>query len=171
MEENRKGKIIETTALCAQYCRTLEECRNMEKDDFIITMLDLLPRIYLDFSVASGELYQEYEEEASYFSSYIDEDYYEGIRRNVEMLLGPEDTFLETFEEDMKYSDTPIASSISECLADIFQPLYNFISVVRETDGESAEAAFMECRENFESYWSQTLCNVLRAINYLRYSS
>lgn len=169
-ENDKNGKLIETTALCAQYCRTLEECRNMDKEDFIVAMLDLLPRIYLEFSIPLDETFQQFEEEASYFSSYIDEDYYEGIRRNVEILLGPEDSFLETFEEDMKYSDTPIASSISECLADIFQPVYNFISVVRETDGESAEAAYMECRENFESYWSQTLCNVLRAVNYLRYN-
>ncbi len=40
--------------------------------------------------------------------------------------MGEDDVFLETFEEDMKYSDTPVAASVSESLADIFQPLYNF---------------------------------------------
>ncbi len=84
--------------------------------------------------------------------------------------MGPDDVFLETFEEDMKYSDTPIGSSVAECLADIFQPLCNYISVVRDSDGESAPAAFRECRENFEGYWSQTLCNVVRALNHIRYS-
>lgn len=108
---------------------------------------------------------------SQYYSSYVDEDYYEGVRLHIETLLGPDDTYLETFEEDMKYSDTPIASSISESLADIFQPLYNFISVVRDSDGEDLEGAYRECRENFVSYWGQTLCNVLRALNFIYYQS
>ncbi len=104
-----------------------------------------------------------------YYGSYMDEDYYESIRRHVETLLGPDDVFLETFEEDMRYSETPIAASISESLADIFQPLYNFISVVKETEGEALEGAYRRCSAEFREYWSQTLCNVLRALNNLRY--
>ena len=88
-------------------------------------------------------------------------------------MLGPDDVYLETFEEDMKYSDTPIAASVSESLADIFQPLYNFISVVRDSEGENLETAYKECRDNFVGYWGQTLCNVMRALNniYFNYQS
>ena len=107
--------------------------------------------------------------EFDYFPEYVDEDYYESVRRSVEAVMGEDDVFLETFEEDMKYSDTPVAASVSESLADIFQPLYNFISVVKDSEGENAASAFRECKENFESYWSQTLCNVMRALNNIRY--
>lgn len=163
-----KEKIIAVTSLAAEYCRTLENCRNLETAEFVDRMLNLLPRLYLAFTdVAPDET--SFLEEGEYFESYVDEDFYDSIRRNCETLLGPDDTFLETFEENMKYSDTPIAASISECLADIFQPLYNFISVVRDTEGEKIEEAYRDCRENFESYWAQTLCNVLRAVNYLKY--
>ena len=85
--------------------------------------------------------------------------------------MGPDDIFLETFEEDMKYSETPIAASISESLADLFQPLYNFISVVKDSEGDKLVEAYINCKEDFISYWSQTLCNVLRALNNVRYSS
>ena len=104
-------------------------------------------------------------------ASYVDEDYYESIRRGVESIMGEDDTFLETFEEDMKYSDTPIASSVAECLADIFQDLFNFVSLVKESEGEQTQEALAECKENFESYWAQTLCNVMRALNHIRFSS
>lgn len=164
-----KSKIIAVTALCADYCRTLEGCRDMEPYDFIGKMLNLLPRLYLAFTDVSPDEDFIPEDSEAYFESYVDEDFYDSIRRNIEVLLGPEDTFLETFEENMKYSDTPIAASISECLADIFQPLFNFISIVKDTEGEKMEAAYSECRENFESYWAQTLCNVLRALNHLKY--
>ncbi len=167
MEENRiKSRLLEVTSLAARYCGIVEQTADYSKHEFVVEMLSVLPRIYIDFSDPDLEL----GENDEYFSTYVDEDYYESIRRRIEMLLGEHDVFLETFEEDMKYSDTPVAASISESLADIFQPLYNFISIVKETDGDSIEGAYMECRENFVSYWSQTLCNVMRALNHLRYN-
>ena len=167
MEENKlNGRLMEVTSLAARYCATVEQAADYSKREFVDELSALLPRIYLDFSDPELEL----GENDEYFSTYVDEDYYESIRRRAEMLLGEHDVFLETFEEDMKYSDTPVAASISESLADIFQALYNFISIVKETDGDSLEGAYIECRENFASYWSQTLCNVMRALNHLRYN-
>lgn len=164
------SRLMSLTSLAAEYCMSLENCRESERGDFVVEMLRLLPHIYLEFSDMDAEevdIAAEYE----YFPVYVDEDYYDSIRRNVEAVMGEEDVYLETFEEDMKYSETPVAASVSESLADIFQPLYNFINVVKDTDGESASGAFRECKENFESYWSQTLCNVLRALNNVRYKS
>ena len=164
-----KNKLLGITALSAEYCHVLEVCRDMEPEEFILKMLNLLPRLYLAFTDVKEDETLVSLDEGEYFESYVDEDFYDSIRRNVETLLGPDDTFLETFEENMKYSDTPIAASISESLADIFQPLFNFISIVKDTEGEKMEAAYRECREDFESYWAQTLCNVLRALNHLKY--
>ena len=161
-------QLLGVTALSAEYCHTLETCRDLEPHEFIMRMLNLLPRLYLAFTDVNPDEEQFSLDEGEYFESYVDEDFYDSIRRNVETLLGPDDTFLETFEENMKYSDTPIAASISESLADIFQPLFNFISIVKDTEGEKMEAAYRECREDFESYWAQTLCNVLRALNFLK---
>lgn len=161
--------LLSITALSSDYCALLQNACEMDKEDFIATVLGYLPRLYYEFSDITVD---EHIVDAGYgFSqSYVDEVFYESVRRNVEMLLGPDDVFLETFEEDMKYSDTPISASISECLADIFQPLYNFISAVRDSEGEQSTEAYAECRENFVAYWSQTLCNVMRALNHLRFS-
>lgn len=164
-----RRQLINITAMASDYCVALENARQSEKDDFVNEILSLLPKIYIEFSdldVESLPAELEYE----YFPQYVDEDFYDSIRRNVEAVLGPDDVFLETFEEDMKYSDTPIAASISECLADIFQPLYNFLSVVKESDGEQSVGAYRECKDNFIAYWSQTLCNVMRALNHLKYN-
>lgn len=166
---NERSKLLAITALSAEYCHTLEVCRDFEPEELVSKMLNLLPRLYLAFTDVEAPETLDPEEEDEYFESYVDEDFYDSIRRNVEALLGPEDTFLETFEENMKYSDTPIAASVSECLADIFQPLFNFISIVKDTEGEKVEAAYRDCRENFAGYWAQTLCNVMRALNNLKY--
>lgn len=165
-----KSRLLTVTSLASDYCVALENARQSEKEDFIAEILDCLPRIYWHFSDLTVEGYIP-DSGFGMYPSYVDEDFYDAIRRNVETLLGEDDVFLETFEEDMKYSETPIAASISECLADIFQPLYNFLSVVKESEGLHAEEAYMECRENFVAYWSQTLCNVMRALNHLRFNS
>lgn len=161
-------KMLNITAYASQYCEAVENAREMEKDEFVVRMTELLPQIYGEFAGLSPEDVGVLD--YGYYQTYVDEQWYDTIRRNVEIVLGPDDVFLETFEEDMKYSDTPIAASIAESLADIFQALYNFIMVVKETDGQELAGAYVECRENFASYWSQTLCNVLRALNHLRFN-
>jgi len=168
LSDETRRNLLSVTALASEYCNILENAREAEKEDFVATVLPYLPRLYSAFYELDVPESSDFESGYACFTEYVDEDYYESIRRHVETLLGPDDVFLETFEEDMKYSDTPIAASISESLADIFQPLYNFISVVRDTDGEQIAEAYRECKENFEAYWAQTLCNVMRPLNHLR---
>lgn len=188
-QKDIRSRLLGITALAAEYCMIVENAAESDKKDFIGKMLNILPRLYIDFFDivprdddkespdtdgyldADGFASLEPEEDMQYYPEYVDEDYYEGVRRHIENLLGPSDTFLETFEEDMKYSDTPIAASISESLADIFQPLYNFISIVKDSEGEHLEGAYKECRENFVSYWGQTLCNVVRALHHVYFDT
>ena len=106
-----------------------------------------------------------------YLEGRLDEDFYDSVRRGVENLLGPDDTYLEVFEEDMKYSDTPIAASVSEGLADIFQVMYNLLDAIRDMPEEVVLSALVAVKDDFEAYWSRVLCNVLRALNHIRYTS
>lgn len=168
-DENRR-KLIDLTATATRYCVALQNAAEHEKEEFVIEMLRLLPELYLGFSTLNPDVFAGVAE-FGYFPDYVDEDFYESVRRNVGIVIGEDDVFLETFEEDMKYSDTPIAASVSECLADIFQPLFNFISVMKDAGIEEGEGAYQECHGNFEAYWSQTLCNVMRALNNIRYNS
>lgn len=164
-----RKELLSATAVASQYCITLENAAQLDKSEFISDILEYLPKIYIEFSAIDLDdlpTTDEYE----YFPSYVDEEYYDSIRRGVESILGPDDIYLETFEEDMKYSDTPVSASISECLADIFQALYNYVSIVRESGGEQSVEAYRVCKEQFEEYWSQTLCNVMRALNHLKYN-
>jgi hypothetical protein len=155
-------------ALCNEYCAAVEDVRESDKDDFVQSMLRLLPRLYIS---ATDLKVETLDEEDAYLEPILDEDYYESVRCGIENLMGPEDIFLEVFEEDMKYSDTPIAASISESLADIFQVLYNFVGMVKEAPEHLIPLALVAVRDEFQGYWSRILCNVLRALNQLRYNS
>lgn len=164
---NDSNRLLEIVGLAKSYCELCQTSFEYTKTEFTDKALDLLPRLYWNFfdlsaGVALGE--------SEYFSEYVDESLYEEVRRGISAVMGASDTFLETFEEDMKYSETPITASISECMADIFQPLFNFVSIVHDSEGAQMEEAFISCKEDFESYWSQTLCNALKALNNVKYS-
>ena len=163
---NDTNRLLELVSLSKSYCELCESASEFSKEEFTDRILDLLPRLYWNFfdlsaGVSLGE--------SDYFSDYVDETLYGHIQNMIAALMGSSDTFLETFEEDMKYSETPITASISECLADIYQPLYNFVSIVHDSEGAQMEEAFISCKEDFESYWSQTLCNALKALNNVKY--
>ena len=153
--------------LCNEYCMALENCRETEQEEFIESMLKLLPRLY----ISATDLTVNYvEDEEPYIDNILEEDYYESIRRGIEQLMGEHDVYLEVFEEDMKYSDTPVSASIAEGLADIFQALYNFINTGRDSTDDVTAMALLAVRDDFKAYWSATLCNVLRALNHLAYN-
>ena len=160
-----KTRLIHLVALCSDYCVTIENAADMEADELTGALLGLLPRIYFEFhDIDAGES-ASLDDWGGGLAEHLDEVHYEAVRGILLSVLGENDTYLETFEKDMKYSDTPIASSISENLCDIFQPLYNFVMEVRESEGDNLEDAYRECRDGFREYWSQTLCNVMRALN------
>ena len=165
---NNRTRLIEITALCKRYCEVCEEASEYTKMELTERALDLLPRIYWNFFDLEPELISL--EEDGYLSTYVDEEIYESIRGKIAAVMGSDDIYLDTFEEDMRYSETPISASISEGMADIFQPLFNFVSVVRDSEGEQMEEAFIQCKEDFVEYWSQTLCNVMKALNNIKYS-
>lgn len=165
-------KIVNTNSiafigLAQEYCATLENAVNMEREEFIASMLHLLPRLYISATDLEINMI---EEEEAYIPSVLEEDYYESIRRGTEMLMGPDDVYLEVFEQEMKYSDTPVSASISEGLADIYQVLYNFLNSVRDSVDNVVGLALIAVRDDFKDYWSAILCNVMRALNHLAYS-
>lgn len=168
MEEQQLTRnTISFIGLSTEFCHALMSVSEYEKNDFIMLMLRLLPRIYI--SVSDSPVEQDVEAYSSGYA-YVDEQLYESVRSRIAALLGADDSYLETFEEDMKYSDVPIGASISEALADIFQDLFNFVSAVRDAGSDAVSALLADCRASFETYWSQKLCNVFRALNSICYN-
>lgn len=152
-------------ALANEYCLALEHTGEVEQEEFTDIMLRLLPRLYMSASDLQADSFVE-----EFLPSALDEDSYDSVMRSIAMLYGENDTYLEVFEQDMKYSDTPIAATISEGLADIFQVLYNLVEAAKDAPADLIDQYLCAVRDEFASYWSQTLCNVLRAINALKYS-
>lgn len=169
--ESEKTRLIRLVALCSEYCGAIENAGANELPGLVKELLGYLCRIYHEFldieAVEDSSIY-EWGMPSESYSTDMDEVQYESARQSLAAVFGLHDTYLETFERDMKYSDTPITATVSENLCDIYQSLYNFVVEVRESEGGNLEEAFRRCKEQFDEYWSQTLCNVMRALNAIR---
>ncbi len=157
-------RTVEFAKAAMEYCRILENIRKMKEAEFVDNMSKILPLLYLKV-LLMPEMEDFYNSDLEVG---VNENKYIFIVEGVSRLLGEKDLFLETFHPDMQYSDTPIAVSISEYLADIYQDLGNFIAVFQLGNVETMNDALFICMQNFKDYWGQKLVNVLRAIHHLR---
>jgi hypothetical protein len=158
--------VVEFVTVAVQYCSYLENLNDESSVDSTDKLTKLLPLLYLKATLLPeidivDEIYPEIT---------VTEDEYNYIVAQLYNIYKSNDTYLEVFLDDMKYSDTPIAASISEDLADIYQDIKNFISVYEMGIEESMSESLYACYENFKLYWGQKLVNVLRALHSIKYS-
>lgn len=67
-------------ALCNEYCEALENVREASRDEFVASMLRLLPRLY----IAATDLRVDVpDDEEPYLENAIEEDYYDSVRRKI----------------------------------------------------------------------------------------
>jgi len=154
-------------ALCNEYCAAAESPAFDDARALAAQMLRLLPRIYIcaaDIRADADDIPD------TYISPALDERHYDEVRHRLEAILGADDAYLEVFEQDMKYSDTPIGASIAESLADLFQVFYNAVEALRDAPDELADDIFSSVSDDFATYWSQILCNVMRPLNHILYN-
>lgn len=158
--------VVEFVAVGVQFCSFLETYEDQTVNDLSGKLTKLLPLLYLKATLLP-EIEVEYD---IYPEVSVTEEDYEAIVTRLYSTFKSNDTYLEVFLEDMKYSDTPISASISEDLADIYQDIKNFVSVYEQGLNETMYEALFSCGENFKLYWGQKLVNVLRALHSVKYS-
>ena len=160
MNESQRisNNALTVLALANEFCHDLEHLEEFEQEDFLAKMLKLLPRLYI--TVSDLELTDEERDEIdenAFINPALTEEQYNIVRENIAHLMAENDIYLEVFLDDMQYSDTPISASISENLADIYQPLYNLVAAVKDAPTESTMALLMLCKDDFVNYWAQVL--------------
>ncbi|MDR3251681.1 MAG: DUF5063 domain-containing protein [Tannerella sp.] len=149
---------IEFVAVAVEFCSIIEKIPEHDVSSFLDKIIKILPLLYLKALMLPKIEDPEEDTDARHI---ITEQTYEAIRQRVASLLGEDDTYLRAEHIDMKYSETPVACSISEDLADIYQDLGNFAGMFRDYNEAAMRQALYECRENFSAYWGSSLLNSL----------
>ncbi|WP_321289919.1 DUF5063 domain-containing protein [uncultured Sunxiuqinia sp.] len=158
--------VIEFVTVANEYCGFVETAGNQTTRSFLDKVQKILPLLYLKTSVLPK--IESYEEMG--LEKFVSEVDYNFLQQKIMNLLGQYDDFQEVFDPEMQFSDAPLIASISECLADIFQDLKDFLMSYRTGDELVMEEALWICQDNFRNFWGQRLVNCLRAIHSLVYS-
>ena len=156
--------VIDFVTVGVEFCAFLEEETLPARGEWVDKMLKLLPLLYLKASMLPETTFLHDSE----LSTFVQEEDYTRVAVRVEEVMGDENIFLEVFMEEMKYSDTPVTSFVSENIADIYQDVRNFVSVYQFELAEQMNDALHQCVEHFHTYWGQRLVNVLRPLHALK---
>ena len=159
---------LEFITVALEYCHFVEAASEDMGLAFIEKATKILPLLYLKASLLPDlPLSVDENEDAE---QTVTEESYDALRGKLAAILGDKDSYLDTFVEDMQYSDTPITAYISEDLSDIFQATGDCIALFRQGNEEIMEIAIYSCYASFRNYWGQKLLNALKALHTLRYS-
>ena len=158
--------ILEFLTVAVQFCTMLENITDEPRKDFLDKITKILPLMYV-----KAELLPDYEQSDFLMTEeFVDEENYNIIRNNVAFIMRQHDDFLDVFVEDMRYSDKPILSTISENLADIYQDVKNFVMNFKvAAQDDIIDEAVAKCKDDFKIYWGQKLVNVMRPLHEVKY--
>lgn len=157
---------IELVTVGVEFCAFIENESLVDREEWISKMLHILPLLYIKTSQLP-EIIQINEELPETF---VKEEDYARVTTNIASIIGEEDVYLDVFIEDMKYSDRPISSFVSEDIADIYQDIRNLISVYQYKLDEQMNDALFVCQQHFKTYWGQKLVNVIRPLHSILYN-
>lgn len=157
---------LEFVTVTVEFCAYIEQSEGRRRNEFTDTMLKLLPLLYLKAS-----LLDEVEGEDGFLpEAFVTEQDYELVRTVLAGVMGDADDYLDFYNEDDRFSDEPVAKSISEDLADLYQAMKDFTETYKLGLDDNMFEAVAAVKESFELYWGQTLTNAMRALHRVKYT-
>lgn len=157
--------VVEFVTVGAEYCAFLEQSEGRERETFVDTLLKLLPLLYV-----KALLLPEVDGADEYApSSFVTEQDYNWLRAVLSEVMGELDEYEDFIYEEGVSTGEIRWHRISEGLADIYQPVRDFVEAFRTGVAEQVEESLWALRDNFELYWGADLVNVLRHLHRTRY--
>jgi hypothetical protein len=172
MDENLNNFIyskdaIEFLTVASEYCGFVEKVTKFNKIDFIKKSQKLFALLYLKTS-----LLPDFEKnEEGDLEKFVTEADYLLIQESIAAKYGSDDVFVHVFEPLTQETDDPVELNLSECYADIYQDLKDFILNFQSGSSEAMIDALWECKLNFENFWGPRLLVALVSIHNLSYNS
>ncbi|MDR2911646.1 MAG: DUF5063 domain-containing protein [Bacteroidales bacterium] len=159
--------VIEFLTVANEFCRIIEGAEEDNVRNSLDKLHKILPLLYLKAALLpENEIVLDDD-----IDKHVTEFDYNLYNQKWLQVLGENDSFYEVFDPSIQFGQETVTASISENLADIYQPVKNFVFSYSIGNDEVMNDALYECRYGFEEYWGQNLVNVLRAIHRLVYGS
>lgn len=158
-------KILELLTICAEYCAFIEKEEHESTTHFIDKSHKILTLLYLKTSLMPNSSVEE-----GYCEHFVGEDDWEFIKQNTQKTLGQFDNMVSVREPDSSENEM-IDLPISECFADVYQDVRNFIEQYKDANMQTRELALFEFCFNFKLYWGARILAVINEFHTLLYAA
>ncbi len=157
--------VLEFVAVSNEYCKFLENSAHFSLSDWVAKAVKILPLLYFKaISVPDFENLSEFEPEG-----FVTLEDWEFIKDTISQKLGIHDNFVDVNNLQSATSETS-SMSISECLADTYQDIKDFVSSYQLGISESIHEALWDCKENFKQIWGFKILGTLNNLHFILHS-
>lgn len=157
---------LEFVTVAAEYCNLLETLDAYARKHFILTMQKLLSLLYLK-ALQLEEIEPVFNDPVEKF---LTEEEWIATKNKVSLRLGAFDSFVYVNETLTQLEEEETSVALSECFADIYQDLSDFVQLYRNGSVDIMNDAIWECRQNFQHYWGIRLVSIMQAFHQILYS-
>jgi hypothetical protein len=159
--------VVEFVTVATELCAFLEQSEGRDRNELVDRLLKLLPLLYLKAQLLPHvEGNDEFEPE-----TYVTEQDYNWLRAILADVMAEEDEYEDFVYDEGVRMEESCWKRVSEGLADIYQPVRDFVETFRNGVEENIEEALWALNDHFELYWGSDLVDTLRRLHRTRYVS
>ncbi|MCF8295547.1 MAG: DUF5063 domain-containing protein [Bacteroidales bacterium] len=158
-------EVVEFLTVAAEFVRYVESLSKTSKQSLFNVSQKLLPLLYLKTAMLPAVTPLEEDE----LEKFVTEENWNFVKNSVSKILGEQDVWMVVNEPLMQLEDEGISVCISECYADIYQDLSDFIQSYRMGNESIMNDALFVCKQNFEQFWGPRLLATLSTLHHLIY--
>ena len=157
---------MEFLTVASEYCAFVEKARKVTRKDFVTKLHKILALAYLKMTLLKDDPEYDLMGDAEAFLSEYD---YEHIRSIVSERLGSLDHYIDISHATM-YDEETEQMEVSQCVADVYHNLKNFVENFRTGSEDSAQASRAELIADFRDTWGPRALSLLAALHTFVYS-
>ncbi len=158
-------EVVEFVTVAAEYIRFVENAEKAKQADFISISQKLLSLLYLKAAMLK-DIEHEAQDETPKFVTESDWNF---VKNSVSITLNDLDIYITIHEPMMAIEREGLQICLSECYADIYQDLADFLQAYRIGTETMMNDALWYCKQNFEQFWGTRLLGLINSLHQIRY--
>jgi len=144
--------IAEFITVSAEFCAFINKCEKFLRIDFIDKSIKILTLLYLKASMID-----------------VVEDEHNEIHALVAEKIGSHEAYFDIVDSVGYDSNESVNVSITECYADIYQDIMNFVMLYRDFDDDERVVAVADCIANFKTFWGTRALRLISELHLIKY--
>jgi hypothetical protein len=158
---------MEFLTVASEYCAFVEKARKFSRRDFVTKLHKILALVYLKMTLLKDD--PECDLMDGEPEAFLSEYDYEHIRSIVSARLGSLDRYIDISHAAMPDEETE-QMEVSQCVADVYHNLKNFVENFRTGSEDAAQASRQELIGDFRDTWGPRALSLLAAIHTFVYN-